>query len=135
MSATTVPPNLPKLEAQLLRDEAGGSEPRLTLRTQTRVDTGRWLKRSRLWLCVIDDDVVLLAASKRRYFEKITLADCRDSYYSHPTGQLVLEPLEAARYKQIQMSPTDALRFLELIQQSDLTPHPPQGNATENRLA
>ena len=103
------------LEQQLLREETGSTEPRLCVRTATRVDTGRWGRRSPAWLCVTDDALVVLAVSRRRFFERIPIADCPATHYNPATGELVIEPGEALRLNRFKLSPQDALRILDLL--------------------
>jgi len=116
-------PSMTKLERELLDATAMG-ELVFALRSDTRVDTGRWLGRSPLWLCVTDREIVLLAASKRRHAEGVPLADAGGSWYSHATGQLVIETEQALRFDHVAMSPTDALRVLKHIQQALEPTHP-----------
>lgn len=103
------------LEQQLLRETAGNAAPRLTLRTRTRIDTGRWGRRSPLWLCVMPDELILLAVGRRRYLERRTLDDCRDSHYNAATGTLVISPADGLRFPCLEMPASDALAVLELI--------------------
>jgi len=130
----------------VFRTETGVERPRLALRSRTRVDTGGWLMSSRLWLFVTDRHIVLVAAANlhliapRQYFEAIELSQCKDSFYSHATGQLVLEPIKDVPFKHIKLSPIDANRVLDLIQQGEQptdTPPPstPNTTATENSRA
>ena len=51
------------LEQQLLDTTAGGRAPRLAMRTRTRIDAGRWWRPTPVWLCVLEDEVVLLAGT------------------------------------------------------------------------
>ncbi|MEM7394994.1 MAG: hypothetical protein AAF492_21895, partial [Verrucomicrobiota bacterium] len=76
------------LEKKILREEVGPAEPRLRVRTDTRIDTGRWGRRSFAWLCLMDNECVILAAAKRRYIERASVNACRDSFYCHATGEL-----------------------------------------------
>lgn len=116
-------------------EQIGTDPPRLLLRTGTRVDTGRWLGRSSLWLCLTDRDLVLLAVAKRRYVEKVPLADCRNARYCHASGRLVFEGLEGMRFNQIDMSPTDALNVLSLLGQDGKETTEPHSKDTENNRA
>ena len=104
-----------RLEHQLLLQETGSAEPRLCLRSGTRVDTGRWWRRSPAWLCVTDDEFITLAVSRRRHFARIPLADCRSSHYNHATGELVISPTESLPLNHFKLSPGDALRILEIL--------------------
>ncbi|MEJ6571986.1 MAG: hypothetical protein QNL01_03165 [Akkermansiaceae bacterium] len=103
------------LEQQLLRDKAGAAAPRLQLRTKTRIDTGRWWRKTPLWLCVMEDELVLLSVSRRRYFERLPLAVSQATHYNHSTGELVIEPAESLQYNRCALSPRDALRVLKFL--------------------
>jgi len=106
---------LNRLEHQLLLQETGSAEPRLCLRSETRIDTGRWWRGSPVWLCVTDDELVSLAVTRRRHFARIPLADCQASHYNHATGELVIKPGESLPLNNFKLSPSDALRILELL--------------------
>lgn len=135
MNAPATAPAMKPRERQALDAQLAGERPRLLLRTRTRIDTGRWLGRSPIWLCVADTKLVLLAVSKRGYTQQSALPDCSDAWYCHTTGQLVLEPAPGLRFSRLSLTPEDALRVLHLIEQG--TPHgsPTQANATENNGA
>jgi len=104
-----------QLEQQLLRDNVGDAEPRLRLLTNTRIDTGRWWRKTRLWLCVMEDELVLLSVSRRRYFERRPLAESKQTHYNHSTGELVIEPAETLQYNNCNLTPRDALRVLNFL--------------------
>jgi len=105
-------------ENALLSDELAGQRPVLLLRSNTRIDTGRWLRRSALWLCVTDTDILLLAARKRRYLQRMPIRDCKSSQYCHTSGVLLLEPTDAWRFSTIELPPTDAIKVLKHIEQT-----------------
>ncbi len=94
----------------------GAAEPRLKVRSKTRIDTGRWWRSSPLWLCVTDDELVLFAASRRKYLQRLPITDCRDSHYCHITGELVIEAAVEMRFSRFVMPPTDALRVLDALE-------------------
>ena len=103
------------LEQELMRQETGGVEPRLCLRSKTRVDAGRWWRRTPVWLCVMEHEMLLLAVARRRYVERVSLGDCPDSHYSATTGELVLAPGEELRFNRFALSPRNAVRVLEFL--------------------
>lgn len=103
------------LEAQLLRETVGEAAPRLCLRTRTRVDAGRWWRRTPAWLCVMADALVVLSVARRRYVARVPLAECRDSYYCHARGELVIAPVETLRFDRFRMSPREAVGMLRLL--------------------
>jgi hypothetical protein len=104
-----------QLEQQLLSDSVGKDDYRLLLRTKTRIDTGRWWRKTPLWLCVMEDELVLLSVSRRRYIERLSLSDSQQTHYNHSTGELVIEPAESLQYNCCDLSPRDALRVLNLL--------------------
>lgn len=99
-------------ENALLAEALGKVSPRLLLRTKSRIDTGRWLRRSTLWLCVTETQMLLFAASKRRYLQQQPLAECR-AEYCHSSGALLLMPSDHWRFNTIALPPTDALKVLQ----------------------
>ena len=106
-------------EQLLLHSVVGDSEPRLCVRSQTRIDTGRWYRRSPLWVCVAGDQLVMLAVARRRYTSTMPVNDCQDSHYCNATGELVIEPGEKLEYNRFKMSPRQALRLL-----AEMNPEP-----------
>lgn len=103
------------LERAVFVAETDQSEPRLAVPSRTRIDTGRWWRRTRLWVCVTDRDVVVLAAGRRRYVERFAIADCRASHYCHTTGELVIHAAKGPRFNRLAMSPVDGLGVLHAI--------------------
>lgn len=123
-------------ERSVLAKAIGSQAPRLMLRSSTKVDTGRWWNPSRLWLCVHDQEILLLAASRREHLESIPLRECIKSHYCHTNGVLVLEPAEQLRFSRIALAPADALSVLHLIEQGQTTnPTTNTSHATENTRA
>lgn len=112
-----------ELELKLLRDETGGAEPDLCIRTGTMVDTGRWWRRSTVWLCVTNNDLIMLAVARRRFFARIALRDAGASRYHHPSGELVIEPGEALPLRHFKLTPGDALRILDIIHTASKSLH------------
>ena len=112
-------------ESALLSDELSGQRPLVLLRSASRVDTGRWLRKSPIWLCLTETDILLLAASKRRYVQRMPIAACKASQYCHTSGALLLQPSDTWRFSAIQLPPADALNVLNHIDsanQSTKTP-------------
>lgn len=103
------------LETSLLLEACGGREPRLLQRTRTRVDAGRWWRTSPLWLAIDGNDLVLFAVARRKYLERVPLADCHTSRYIHSSGQLTISPTETLRIHQISLSPGEALLVLDAM--------------------
>lgn len=108
-------------EESLLEDELGDRKPRLLLRSRTKIDTGSWLSKSPIWLCVTDTSLLLLAASKRRYCQQLPLSECRDSQYCHTSGALLLKPCDYWRFNTIAFPPIEGLKVLKHLQQPKQT--------------
>jgi hypothetical protein len=102
-------------ERAVLNAETGDADVLLAVRSRTRIDTGRWLWRTPLWLCVTDHDVVVLAAARRRYVQRVPITDCQGSHYCHTTGELVIEAGDDLRFRRLAMSPVDGLRVLQAL--------------------
>ena len=104
-----------QLESVLLKELTGGAEPKLLLRTRTRIDAGRWWRRTPVWLCITASELILFAVARRRYTERVPLADCQASHYAHSTGELVIEPTESLRIKRLSLTPREALNALDFL--------------------
>lgn len=102
-------------ESTLLTELTGGAEPKLLLRTRTRIDAGRWWRRNPVWLCITANELILFAVARRRYAERAPLADCQASHYAHSTGELVIDPTESLRIKQLLLTPREALDALDFL--------------------
>ncbi len=103
------------LESALLKELTGGAEPKLLLRTRTRIDCGRWWRSTPVWLCISASELILFAVARRRYTDRIPLADCLDSHYAPTTGELVIDPTESLRIKRLSLTPREALNALEFL--------------------
>lgn len=104
-----------EVEKALLAEVTGDAEPKLCLCTKTMIDAGRWWRGTQVWLCVLQDELILLAVARRRYVQRVALADCSGSYYFHATGELVIAPAEGIETNRISLSPFDALRVLDAL--------------------
>lgn len=100
-------------EQQLLREEIGATAPDLCIRSKARIDTGLWWWRTPMWLCVVGDELVMLAVARRRYFARKPLAECSLSHYNHATGEFVIEPGEDLQFSHFPLPPRDALKLLD----------------------
>jgi len=100
------------LEQALLRETVGRSEPKLAVRTRTGIDTGRWWRPTRAWLCVMADELVVLAVSRRRYVARVPFSDCARTHYCHTTGELVIAPVEGLAFNRFRVSPREALELV-----------------------
>ena len=102
-------------ESALLKELTGGAEPKLLLRTRTRIDCGRWWRSTPVWLCITGSELILFAVAHRRYSERVPLAGCHASHYAHTTGELVIDPTESLRIKRLSMTPREALSALDFL--------------------
>jgi len=128
VAADTSPMNT--AERALLDELLQGEQARVLLRSATRIDTGRWLRSSRLWLCVTEQSLLLFAASRRRHAERLAVGETLDTWYSHATGQLVIEPGEKLTINTISLKPMDARQVLDCIEQASQT-HGSRASAAE----
>jgi hypothetical protein len=104
-----------ELESALLEELTGGAEPKLLLRTRTRIDAGRWWRRTPVWLCITAHELILFAVARRRYADRVALAGCQASHYAHATGELVIDPAEKLRIKRLSLAPREALDILDFL--------------------
>ena len=103
-------------ERELLNEEAGEEiEPRLSLRSQTKVDTGGWFGSTPLWLAVSEDEIFVLAAGKRPYFERVSQQDCTESRYNPATGEIIIAPAEGLICNQLAFPPSEAIELLKIL--------------------
>lgn len=110
--------NLNAREQLLLNNEAGATEPRLQLCTDTRIDVGLWWLKRPLWLCVFDEEILLFAVGRRRYSERVPVADCGDSHYNPTSGELVILPTDALRFSRLKMPSSQAMKVLNILKQN-----------------
>jgi hypothetical protein len=87
--------------------------------TRTRVDTGSWFCKRRVWAYVLDGRLVLMARGRRPLIENIPFDQLRDSLYNHVMGEVVLGPAEGVDVTRLRMSPLEAKRLLECIGLTD----------------
>lgn len=105
----------------LLEAELGNETPRLLLRSMTRVDTGGWFGKSRVWLCLTETDVLLLAASKRRYVQRLPISACKETQYCHTSGALLMQPSHQWRFNTIALPPADGLMVIQHLKNASQT--------------
>jgi hypothetical protein len=106
---------LNEFEKALLAEVIGDQEPELCLRTKTRIDAGFWWRCAPIWLCVSQDELILLAVGKRRYLQRVALSECSGSLYCHATAELVIAPVKGLETNRLAVSPAEALRFLSMM--------------------
>ena len=103
------------LESALLDELTDGAAPELLLCSRTRIDAGRWWRRTRVWICITASELILFAVARRTYAERVPLSDCRSSHYAAISGELVIKPTEALRINHLALSPKEALRVLDFL--------------------
>ncbi|MDB4666530.1 hypothetical protein OAE92_01060 [Akkermansiaceae bacterium] len=108
-------------ERQLLREEIGDAKPDLCLRSKARIDTGRWWRRSPLWLCVVSGQLIMLSVGRRRYSARLPISSCGESHYNHATGEFVIVPGEELKFRQFSLSPREALELLRHLKILEVT--------------
>ena len=80
--------------------------------TGTRVDTGAWGWRGRLSVCLLADELLLLAPGRRSYVERAGRPEMAASLYNAVTGELVLAPAPGLRQRTVRVSPMDGYAIL-----------------------
>jgi hypothetical protein len=103
------------LESALLTELTGGAELKLLLRTRTRIDAGRWWRKTPVWLCITANELILFAVARRRFTERVLLSDCHTSHYTATTGELVIDSAQNLRMKRLNLTPRDALNVIEFL--------------------
>jgi len=103
------------LETALLAELTGGVEARLLLRSHTRIDCGRWWRRTPVWLCITASELILFAVARRLYVDRAPLSECHASHYAHASGELVIDPNESLRIKHLSLTPREALTVLDFL--------------------
>lgn len=102
-------------ERTILHEIAGETRPLVCVESRTRVDTGSWLIKRRVWICVFEDSLVLIAASRRRFVERYKLSDIADSHYSPMTGEFIIYPAEGIEHNAFRVSAREALEILQVF--------------------
>jgi len=110
-------------ESALLQELTGGAEPKLLLRSRTRIDAGRWWRGTPVWLCIIGNELLLFAVARRRYVDRVAIEDCHASFYSHAAGELMIKPAERIRIGSFALSPREALNVLDFLKNDHKTNH------------
>ena len=77
-------------ERQLLREEIGDAKPDFCLRSKARIDTGRWWRRSPLWLCVASGQLIMLSVGRRQYSARLPISSCARATITMPRENLSL---------------------------------------------
>jgi hypothetical protein len=118
------------LAAQVLTD----ADVRMVVRTGGRVDVGSWFRNARIWMWVLGEELVLIAAGwagPNPYVQRVEFSQLQESIYNHVTDQLVLAPAEDVPVKALGMPPTKGYQVLAQIFAGNTAPaasgagHPP----------
>jgi hypothetical protein len=104
-----------QLEEALLDELTDGAEPVLQLRSSSRIDAGRWWRRTPVWICITESELILFAVARRRYVERVPRAECHDSHYLAFTGELVIDSAQTLRMKRIKLTPREALNVIDFL--------------------
>lgn len=103
-------------ERRLLDEcRAGGLPVFFLARSDSSVDTGAWLKKSRVWIAALGSELALFAAGKRPWLAKIPFANLGESFYNHVTGELALAPAAGLSLSSFKLSPRDGYQALAQI--------------------
>lgn len=108
--------DLTRAEQTLLDELAAGEKVRLLLPTSTKLDTGNWLMRGKVWAACTDDRLLLLAAGRRPHSEAVAFAQLYESLYNHVTGQLVLAPAPKTQVRGLSLTASAAKSLLARFQ-------------------
>lgn len=103
------------LESALLDELTDEAEPKLLLRSRTRIDAGRWWRGTPVWICINGSELILFAVARRQYMERVPLTECHDSHYQAATGELVIDSAETLRMKRLKLTPREALNVIDFL--------------------
>jgi len=117
--ASAVLSRLSKAERRVAEEALRGHDVFLAVKSRGRADTGGWLWRRRVWAFALADGLVLLAAGRVPYVERIPYADLHESVYNAVTGELALAPASAdttpSPPRRLKMTPLDGYQMLAQI--------------------
>jgi hypothetical protein len=106
-------------EGRLLAGAAAAETPSWMFRTRTTVDVGSWLRKRRIWACLMSRDLVLVASGKRPFTEVVPLRQLGESRYNHVTGELLLGPADGVRNVRLRMPPFEGYEVLWRIRNKE----------------
>lgn len=96
-------------------------EPTLIMKTGSRVDTGSWFGKRRLWLAVCGEWLWVAAEGRRPYVERVGRNELGESTYCHVTGSLLLAPAHGMRARSLPVPPLEGREVLQWIGGKDRT--------------
>lgn len=102
-------------EQKLLKDVCANEQVLLLLKSDSRTDTGSWLRGGRVWVCTTLKEIVLLASGRKPFFQKTPFPVLRESLYNHVTGEVVLAPAGDLRLNRFKVPPLDGYQLLAQI--------------------
>lgn len=102
-------------ERKLLEDVCGNEPVLVLFKSDSFVDTGGWLRRSRVWVGATAKELVLLAFGRKPFFQKTTFQVLRESLYNHVTGELVLAPAGELTLNSVKVPPLEGCQLLDQI--------------------
>lgn len=102
-------------EERLFKETLGREPVFVFLRTGSGVDVGHWLGNGVVWLAVTASEVVLFAAGRKPYVERIPFDLLRTSLYNHVMGALVLSPAPEVRLRNVRLTPAEGYQVLAQI--------------------
>lgn len=102
-------------ERKLLDDLCPNEQVLLLLKSDSRTDTGSWLRGGRVWVCATRKELVLLAAGRKPLIQKTPFPVLRESLYNHVTGEVVLAPAGELTLNRIKVPPLEGYQLLAQI--------------------
>ena len=111
---------LPKRELVLLESILDETDLYCVERTGTTIDVGSWIKKRRVCACATNFELVLIAAGREAYAERIPFSNLYQSEYNHVTGEVALAPAVDTQISGLKMEPLKAMAFLALIHKENM---------------
>lgn len=102
-------------ERALFRECSAGEPCFVLVETKTAIDTGGWFSRGRIWMAALGKDIVIVAAGKKPFLERIPFLHIQESLYNHVTGEFVLAPPRGLRVTSAGMTPIEGYQLLAQI--------------------
>jgi len=91
---------------------------RCAVPTRSRVDTGNWVAGGRVWAVVPRSGGLILAAAGRRpWLERVEAEAVAESIYNHVTGELVLAPGTGLTMRSLKMGPVEGRTLQAMLQE------------------
>lgn len=87
--------------------------------TGTKIDVGHWLAKRKVWISIVEGEVILFAIGRRPVVERIGFEDLNESRYNHVTGELVLSPAWTLTVRELDLPPLAAREVLAQINHGD----------------